>query len=297
LNLSTLYALARSIVRFASLHLRLTTALRAENLFLRRQLALYVERGAKPRRATDAERTTLALLARVFSWRSALIAISPGTLIRWQRDLARFFWRVRSRIGRPKVPAVLRDLIRRMHRENPLWGEERIANELLIKLGIQVSARTIRKYLRGFTRHPGHARDQRWSTFLKNHAREIVACDFVVSMTVSFRIVYMLVVLEIGSRRILHSLHHPSDRGVDHAATPRGPPGRRHLPLPAPRSRLDLLGRARRRCTPIGHLAAQVSAPCTKGQRLLRARHRHTPARMPRSCDPPLGRSSPPHRP
>jgi len=205
LNLPTLFALARDLARYVSLHLRRTTAVRAENLFLRRQLALYAERGVKPRRATGAQRITLALLSRAFAWRSALVAVSPGTLIRWQRDLARLFWRRKCRaLGRPQLPAGLRNLIRQIHRDNPLWGEERIANELLVKLGIQVSARTVGKYLRGFARRPGGARDQRWSTFLKNHAREIVACDFVVSMTVSFRIVYTLVVLEIGSRRILH---------------------------------------------------------------------------------------------
>ncbi|MGZ5433455.1 MAG: integrase core domain-containing protein [Thermoanaerobaculia bacterium] len=205
MNVPRLFALARNLARFASLHLRLTTAVRAENLFLRRQLALYVERGVKPRRATNADRITLALLARVFPWRSALIAVSPATLIRWQRNLARLFWRAKCRIvGRPQLPAGLRALIRQMQGDNPLWGEERIANELLVKLGIRVSPRTVRKYLRGFPRRPRRAGDQRWSTFLKNHTRELVACDFVVSMTVSFRIVYALVVLEIGSRRILH---------------------------------------------------------------------------------------------
>lgn len=203
LNLPTLIALARDLARFASLHLRLTTAIRAENLFLRRQLALYAERGIKPRRATDAQRITLALLARTFAWRSALIAVSAGTLIRWQRDVARLFWRAKCRVvGRRPLPVSLRVLIRQMHRDNVTWGEERIANELFIKLGIQVSPRTVRKYLRPLTPRPHAARDQRWSTFLKNHAREIVACDFVISMTVSFRIVYTLVVLEIGSRRI-----------------------------------------------------------------------------------------------
>ena len=82
--------------------------------------------------------------------------------------------RYKSRTGRPPIPPELRALIRRMANENPLWGEERIANELILKLGIRVSPRTVRKYmLKG---PPAHARsDQRWSSFLRNHAKAIVA--------------------------------------------------------------------------------------------------------------------------
>jgi hypothetical protein len=79
--------------------------------------------------------------------------------------------------GRPPIPPELRSLIRRMAAENPLWGEERIANELFVKLGIRVSPRTVGKYMP--KRPPGQPRgDQRWSTFLKNHAKTILACDF-----------------------------------------------------------------------------------------------------------------------
>ena len=90
-----------------------------------------------------------------------------------------------------------------MARENPLWGEERIANELLLKLGLRVSPRTVRKYMP--KRPPGRARgDQRWSTFLHNHARAMVACDFFVAVTATFRLFYVLVLIEHGSRRLVH---------------------------------------------------------------------------------------------
>jgi transposase InsO family protein len=98
----------------------------------------------------------------------------------------------------------LRQLIRRIARENPLWGQERIANELWLKLGLRVSPRTVRKYLpRG---------DQRWSTFLKNHAQAIVACDFFVAVTSTFRLLYVFVVIEHRSRRLIHCnvTAHPS---------------------------------------------------------------------------------------
>jgi Homeodomain-like domain len=151
-------------------------------LFLRRQLALYVERGVQPRRIDAATRVSLALLSRLFQWRSALVVVRPQTLIRWHRAGFKLFWRVKSRPGRPPIPLELRGLIRRMALGNPLWGQERIANELLVKLGIQISPRTVRKYL---PKPPvGRPRgDQRWSTFLKNHARAIVACDFFVTVT------------------------------------------------------------------------------------------------------------------
>jgi hypothetical protein len=89
-----------------------------------------------------------------------------------------------------------------MGNENPTWGEERIANELLLKLGIQVSPRTVRKYL---PRPPGGPRgDLRWSTFLRLHAEGIVACDFAVVVTAAFRMLYLFVVIEHGTRRLIH---------------------------------------------------------------------------------------------
>jgi putative transposase len=90
-----------------------------------------------------------------------------------------------------------------MARENPFWGQERIANELLLKLGLRVSPRTVRKYL---PRRPaGRPRgDQRWSTFLQNHARAIVACDFFVAVTSTFRVLYVFIVIEHHSRRLIH---------------------------------------------------------------------------------------------
>ena len=94
-------------------------------------------------------------------------------------------------------------MIRRMANENRSWGEERIANELLLKLGIQVSARTVRKYLP--VRPPGRPRgDLRCSTFLRLHARGIIACDFLVAVTATFRLLYVFVVIEHRSPRLVH---------------------------------------------------------------------------------------------
>jgi hypothetical protein len=89
-----------------------------------------------------------------------------------------------------------------MAAENPTWGEERIANELNLKLTIQVSPRTVSKYLH----RPVHTPDpkQRWLIFVRNHPKVMVACDFFVVITAAFRTLYVFLVMEIGSRRILH---------------------------------------------------------------------------------------------
>jgi transposase InsO family protein len=93
-----------------------------------------------------------------------------------------------------------------MARDNPTWGQERIANELLLKLGLRVSPRTMRKYMPKRLNHGRGTRvpSQRWLTFVRNHARAIVACDFCVVVTATFRVLYVFVVIEHASRRLLH---------------------------------------------------------------------------------------------
>jgi transposase InsO family protein len=185
-------------------------ALRAENAFLRKQLAMFVERGMRPRRASRAERLWLVLLGKLFDWRGALVVVTPRTFVAWQRDLVRMLWRWKSRpLGRPPLTLDARALIVRMADENPSWSPRRIANELRLKLAIRVSPQTVRRYLPNDDprkkRHGVPRGDQRWSTFVRNHARAIVACDFAVSLTIGLRTLYILVVMEIGSRRILHT--------------------------------------------------------------------------------------------
>jgi transposase InsO family protein len=204
--LCILLTLLGDMVRFLRLCLRPPTALAAETLFLRKQLALYQERRFKPTRATDATRMTLTWLARWFDWRRALVIVQPQTLTRWHRRGFRLFWRWKSRPGRPPIPPELQALICRMARENLTWGEERIANELLLKLGLRVSPRTVRKYMpQHVGRRPGaRVQVQRWRTFVRNHAQAIVACDFCVAITATFRMLYVFVVIDHASRRLLH---------------------------------------------------------------------------------------------
>jgi len=208
-NLCTIVSDALSFFAAAS---RRRTALAAENLFLRKQLALFREREKKAMPTTPADRFVFSKLARWFDWRSALLIVKPATLMGWHRNAFRLFWRWKSRpVGRPPVTAEVRDLIRRLAAENPTWGEQRIADELLLKLQIRLSPRTVAKYSK---QRPGPrgSRDQRWSTFVKNHANKIVACDFFTEVTVCFRVVYVFVALEIGSRRLIHfnATEHPT---------------------------------------------------------------------------------------
>lgn len=193
-------------VRFLSLCLRPCSALAAENLYLRKQLALYEEHTVKPRRATNATRIMMIGLARWFDWRSALRIVQPETFTRWHRQGFRLFWRWKSKPGRPRIPVALQALIHQMARDNLTWGQERVANELLLKLGLRVSPRTVRKYMPKHSDQGPRQRvpSQRWSAFVRNHSQGIVACDFCVAITVTFRILYVFVVIEHASRRLLH---------------------------------------------------------------------------------------------
>jgi putative transposase len=189
----------------------------AENAFLRHQLAV-LQRSVRRPRCTRADRALLVLLAgRVPAWRSALLIVQPDTLLRWHRQLFRRYWRRRSRAAapahRPPLAPETVALIKEMTAANRLWGVERIRGELL-KLGFRVAKSTIQKYARE-VRPPRHA-GQSWSTFLRNHAGEIWACDFLPVTDLFFRPLYAFFVIALGTRRVVHVgvTHHPTDAWV-----------------------------------------------------------------------------------
>jgi hypothetical protein len=129
-----------------------------------------------------------------------LTIVQPDTVLRWHRMGFRLYWRwkSRSRGGRPKVPIEVRSLIRRMSVDNPLWGAPRIHGELL-KLGIEVAQSTVAKYMA--RRRPGPG--QTWKTFLRNHAGDLGAMDFLVVPTINFRLLSVLVILRYERRRLI----------------------------------------------------------------------------------------------
>ena len=115
--------------------------------------------------------------------------MTPETFVRWHRKGFKLYWRWKSRGGRPALPKDVRQLIARMVKENITWGEERVADELSLKLGILVSPRTVRKYWPKQVDGGEGKRtaSQHWMTFVRNHAQGIVACDFLVAVTARFQ--------------------------------------------------------------------------------------------------------------
>jgi hypothetical protein len=152
----------------------------AETAFLRQQLVV-LKRSAPARlRLRTADRVIFVWLYRLFpSLLEAAVVFKPETLVRWHRSGFRLYWRWKSRrrVGRPAVPADIRDLIRTISRDNPLWGAPRIHGELL-KLDIDIAQSTVAKCM---SRHRG-PRSPGWPAFLRNHTAHIAGIDlFVVS--------------------------------------------------------------------------------------------------------------------
>ena len=177
-------------------------SLHLEIIALRHQLAV-VNRSRRPRfRLTSVDRMLWAWLARSWrGWRSTIHIVKPETVIAWHRRGFRLFWtwKSRHRTGRPAVSPDVRALIREMSAANPLWGAPGIHGELQ-KLGITVSESTVAKYMRRHPRPPS----QTWRTFLTNHASQIMAADLFVVPTVTFRLLFVLVILAHDRRRIVH---------------------------------------------------------------------------------------------
>ena len=121
-----LSSLAQDALRFLLLGTRSGAAIKAENMFLRKQLALYLEREVKPRRATDATRLSLVLLSRLFAWQDALVNVKPETFLGWHRKGFSLAMAIEATWEAPSARA-LQQLIFKMAHENPTWGEERIA--------------------------------------------------------------------------------------------------------------------------------------------------------------------------
>ena len=178
-------------------------ALQVEILALRHQLTVLKRSHHGRLRLNSPDRLLWVWLSRFWSgWRSALVIVKPETVISWHRKGFRLYWRWKSRNGDPGRPTIdleVRKLIRRMSQTNPLWGAPRIHGELL-KLGIDLSQATVAKYMSRQRKPPS----QTWRAFLSNHVKQLVSTDFFVVPTVSFRVLYVFVVLAHRRRRPLH---------------------------------------------------------------------------------------------
>ncbi len=175
--------------------------LEAENLALRHQLNIAMRRMPGKPRLTGVDRALFVwLYRRCPDALTNMTIVRPETIVRWHRMGFRAFWYWKSRNlgGRPKIDRELGDLIRRMCKENPLWGAPRIHGELL-KLGFNVAQSTVSKYMPRRRGPPS----QGWRTFLRNHADGIAAVDFLVVPTLRFERLFAFVILGLGRRRTL----------------------------------------------------------------------------------------------
>jgi len=182
--------------------LKSRASLQMENLALRHQIGVLQRSAMKRPKLTAADRFLWARLSAVWAgWRSALVIVRPETVIAWHRQGFRLFWTWkvrRGQAGRPTVPREVRELIRQMSRENPLWGAPRIHGELL-KLGIDIGETSVGKYMVRHRRPPS----QTWRTFLENHLKTMVSVDFFTVPTIRFQVLYVFLVLAHQRRRIL----------------------------------------------------------------------------------------------
>ena len=173
--------------------------LEAENAALRYQLIILRRKVPGRVRVTNGDRWFLVQLYRLFpSILQTFTIIRPETLVRWHRAGFRGYWRWKSRGGRPQIESDLRTLIEKMSTENPLWGAPRIHGELL-KLGFEVAQSSVAKYMVKRRGPPS----QGWRTFLRNHAQDIAAMDLFVVPTISFGLLYALVVVRLDRRKLV----------------------------------------------------------------------------------------------
>jgi hypothetical protein len=175
--------------------------LEVENLFLRHQLNIALRRAPYRLRLGGCDRALLVWMIRLVpSLLDLAQVVQPGTILRWHRAGFRTYWRWKSRgqPGRPPIDRDLRDLVRRMNKENPLWGAPRIHGELL-KLGFDIAESTVSKYM---IRRRGPP-SQNWRTFLRNHAEAIAAIDLCVVPTLTFECLFAFLVVGHGRRQLL----------------------------------------------------------------------------------------------
>jgi putative transposase len=191
------------VVAFARALFQSKLELMAENLALRQQLASFKQKRSRPR-LRPADRAFWVFLRQVWGgWANALILVQSDTVVDWQRQGFKLFWRCISRAkrsGRPRIHREVRELISRMARDNG-WGAPRIHGELL-KLGLVVDERTVSRYLPRGRTSPDKL--QRWLAFLHNHRDGLVGMDFFTVPTVTFSLLWVFVVLHHERRRVLH---------------------------------------------------------------------------------------------
>ncbi len=198
-----LISLTRLLTTLGSIF-RSRAALQLENLALRHQIGVLLRSARKRPKLAPLDRLLWVWLSRIWrDWHSTLAIVKPETVLAWHRQGFRRFWTWKVRHGQPGRPALareVRDLIRRMCRENAgWWGAPRIHGELL-KLGIDIGESSVSKYMVRGRKPPSPT----WRTFLENHLTQLVSIDFFTVPTLRFKVLYVFLVLAHDRRRILH---------------------------------------------------------------------------------------------
>ena len=191
-----------ALLAFIATLFRSRESLRLEHLALRHQLAVYQQMIHRPR-LHPSDRVFWSWLSRFWAgWQHTPAFVQPHTVITWQKKRFRDHWRRLSQQGTPGRPPVakdVRDLIREMSRANPTWGSPRIVGELR-KLGIEVAKSTVEKY----RLRPRKPSSPTWKSFLQNHVQDRIATDFFVVPTVTYKILFVFVILAHERRRVVH---------------------------------------------------------------------------------------------
>ena len=173
-----------------------------ENLALGHQLMVY-QRNQKKLKLNNHDRAIWALLSKFLkNWKDVLVIVKSKTVIKWHRKGFKLYWRWKSRnkrIGRNRTDPYIIKLIKHMSKENPLWGAPRIHGELL-KLGIEVSETTVQRYMVKHRKPPS----QTWRTFLDNHVKDLISVDFMIVPTITFKLIYVFIILFHGRRKKIH---------------------------------------------------------------------------------------------
>ncbi len=173
-----------------------------EVLALRQQLAVYKRKNPRPQ-LDPFDRLFWSVLKDQFAgWMDALVIVKPETVVAWQKRRFQEFWDRKSKPGRPCIPRQHIAFIKRISSDHPDYGEDHIALELEIKFGIKHSEATVRKYMVKPSRPRTNSLS--WRTFLKNQAAAIWTCDFCVQQTVRFTALYIFVIMELGTRKVVH---------------------------------------------------------------------------------------------
>ena len=211
---------------------RTYASVRLENLALHHQVAVYKQSISRPK-LRPIDRLLWVWLSRLWpGWQDALEFVQPHTVVAWQKKRFRDYWRRLSQSSKPGRPAIdkeVRELIQNMWRSNPTWGSPRIVGELR-RLGINVVKSTVEKYRPQIRKPPSPT----WKPFLNNHVKELVSCDFFTVPTVTFKVLFVFVLLAHERRRIVHFnvTEHPTAQWTAHQIVEAFPWD------PAPRYRL-----------------------------------------------------------